>query len=56
MTGRKAKGMTEMTSVGSDARLELECACGTSTNQVNSLVELYRKESGDEGCICHNAS
>ena len=43
--------MTEMTSVGTDFTM---CLC--ATDEVNSIVEMDRKESGHDGCCCHNAS
>lgn len=48
--------MTEMTSVGSDMSLQIMCLCISDPANPNSLLELDRKESAQDGCICHNAS
>ena len=36
--------MTEMTSVGQDMKSVVVCLCVNEPNQINSLVDLYRKE------------
>jgi len=48
--------MTEMTSVGSDRGLEMTCLCQSTPVEVNSILELDKKESQQDGCLCHNPS
>jgi hypothetical protein len=48
--------MTELTSVGADLLIEAGCLCSATPAESNSIVELDKKESVDDGCHCHSAS